>query len=362
MAATRPRPDCRSGVHAAPAALAARNPVVLWRSTVRFRHRPAFTLIELLVVIAIISILIGLLLPAVQKIREAANRAACQNNLHQLGLTMHNHHDAYKYFPSARASSAPQYGHMVPLLPYIEQGNLATIFNTSAAGGFADPVNQQAANTYISIIRCPSNPVPGLIKMRKSSSTGKSYGAYITNPSDGTILTGWASDYWTNHGINSSTYALVYPAGKSPTPMLAGTKPRMGLVTDGLSNTTMLLEHAGYDVHYVAGVGMPLDMTTDVTLDQPGAWGTWAGWCAFMIQGFPSYTPATYPTNLGNIPSGTDCAINCNNSQGVFGFHPGGANVVMGDGSVRFFSTDMSVATLMALATRNGGEAVGAGD
>jgi prepilin-type processing-associated H-X9-DG protein len=199
--------------------------------------------------------------------------------------------------------------------------------------------------------------------MRKSSKTGTSYGAFITatgtttDPNDPTIMTGWGLDYWVNHGISSPTYALVYPSGGSPTPILKGTRPTMAMVSDGLSNTTLFLEHAGYDQHYVKGVGMPMP-PTDLTLDQPGAWGTWLGWCAFMVQGYPNYTPATYPTNLSNIPSGTDCAINCNNSQGVFGFHPSGANVAMADGSVRHLSTSTSVAVLMSLVTRDGGEVI----
>ena len=225
-------------------------------------------------------------------------------------------------------------------------------------------MNQPVANTFLPIVHCPSNPMLNLIKMRKSSQTGTAYGAYITatgtttDPTDPTIMTGWASDYWTNQAINTSTYALVYPSGSSPTPMLAGTNPKIAWVTDGLSNTTMLLEHAGYDIHYVTGVGTPMNMATDLTLDQPGAWGTWIGWCAFTVQGYALYTPATYPTNLANIPAGTACAINCNNSQGVYGFHPGGANIAMGDGSVHFFTTSMSVATLMAIVTRNGAEVV----
>jgi Protein of unknown function (DUF1559) len=313
-------------------------------------------------VIAIIAILIGLLVPAVQKVREAAARAQCQNNLKQLALAAHGYHDANKYFFSARASTSPQYGHMVPLLPYIEQNSLATLFNATASGGFADPVNQTIANTPLALVRCPSNPTTfAPVKMRKSSSTGKSYGAFITttstttDPSDPTILTGWGCDYWTNHGINSGTYQLVYPGAPAPTPIFAGTQPKMAWVTDGLSNTTMFLEHAGYDTHYVTGVGTPMP-STDVTLDQPGAWGTWLGWCAFMVQGYSNYTVATYPTNLGNIPAGTDCAINCNNSQGVYGFHTGGAHAAMGDGTVRFLSTSTSVATLMALVSRSSGE------
>jgi prepilin-type N-terminal cleavage/methylation domain-containing protein/prepilin-type processing-associated H-X9-DG protein len=327
------------------------------------RHlRHAFTLIELLVVIAIIAILIGLLLPAVQKVREAASRMKCQNNLKQLALAAHNYHDTNRYFPSARPSSSPQYGHMVLLLPYIEQGNLANGFSPTAAGGFADPVNQTVANTRLTLLLCPSNPVQSVVKMRKSSKTGTSYGAFITasgtttDPTDPTIMTGWGLDYWVNHAISAPTYTLVGGTG-TPNPILKGTNPTMAWVTDGLSNTTLFLEHAGYDKHYVQGVGTPMP-DTDVTLDQPGAWGTWLGWCAFQVQGYRTETPATYQTNVGNQPAGTDCAVNCNNSQGVYGFHTGGANVAMGDGSVRFLSTNTPVATLMFLATRDGGEVI----
>ena len=317
-------------------------------------RRFGFTLVELLVVIAIIAILIGLLLPAVQKVRDAASRIKCGNNMKQLGLAFHMHHDVNNYFPMARASSSPKYGHMVPLLPYVEQGALAEMFNATASGGFADPVNQEVANTKLNIIRCPSNPVDNVIKMRASSSTGTAYGAVLTD-SSGKELTGWGNDYWTNHGISTATYNLV--ASGTPSPMFKGTNPTIAMVTDGMSNTTMLLEHAGYDKHYVKGVGMPMP-DTDVTLDQPGAWGTWLGWCAFTVQGYPTYTPETYPSNLSSIPAGTDCAINCNNSQGVFGFHAQGANVLMGDGSVRFLSTTTSVATLMFMVTRDSGEVI----
>jgi prepilin-type N-terminal cleavage/methylation domain-containing protein/prepilin-type processing-associated H-X9-DG protein len=326
-------------------------------------RRRGFTLIELLVVIAVIAVLIGLLLPAVQKVREAASRMKCQNNLKQLALAAHMYHDTNQYFPSARPSSSPQYGHMVLLLPYIEQGNLAGAFNPTAAGGFADPANQAVANTRLPLLLCPSNPVYKVIKMRKSSKTGTSYGAFITaagtttDPNDPTILTGWGLDYWVNHAISAPTYALVNPSGGTPNPILKGTNPTMAMVTDGLSNTTLFLEHAGYDQHYVRGVGTPMP-ATDLTLDQPGAWGTWLGWCAFQVQGYRNETPATYQMNVGNQPAGTDCAVNCNNSQGVYGFHTGGANVAMADGSVRFLSTSTTVAVLMDLATREGGEVI----
>lgn len=327
-------------------------------------RRRGFTLVELLVVIAIIGLLIALLLPSIQAARESGRRTRCQSNLRQVALAMHLHHDNKNHFPAARLSSNPKYGHMVGLLPYIEQGNLANMFDATAPGGFADPVNQPVANAPLEIVRCPSNPMPEPIKMRLASSTGTAYGEFITltgsttDPNDPSILTGQGNDYWVNHAINASAYALVSSSGTTPTPILKGTYPTMGQVTDGLSYTTMILEHAGYDLHYVAGVGMPMP-PDDLTLDQPGAWGTWLGWCAFTLQTYPNFTPETYPRNLSNIPAGTDCVINCNNSQGVFGFHPNGANIAMGDASVRLFSTKTSAAALLFQATRDGGETLG---
>ncbi|TWT85708.1 hypothetical protein Pla123a_05150 [Posidoniimonas polymericola] len=329
----------------------------------KYPHVRAFTLVELLVVIAIIGVLISLLLPAVQSAREAARRSSCQNNLKQMALAMHNYHDTYRMFPPARLSKDPKFGHMVGLLPFIEEGNVADLFDRTAPGGFADPSHQPLANLEVGLVRCPSNPITDPIKMRLSSSTGSSYGDFLTttgttsDPGAAGILTGWALDYWVNHGINSSAYELVNPGADRPSPIFKGDEPKMSKVTDGLSNTTMVVEHAGYDQHFVRGVGMPMP-SDDVTLDQPGAWGTWLGWCAFMVQTYPSYTAETYPTTLRNIPAGTDCAINCNNSQGVFGFHPGGAHAGMGDGSVRLLAEDTSARVLMFLVSRDSAEVI----
>jgi prepilin-type N-terminal cleavage/methylation domain-containing protein/prepilin-type processing-associated H-X9-DG protein len=282
--------------------------------------RRAFTLIELLVVIAIIAILIGLLVPAVQKVRDAAARTACSNNLKQLGLALHNFHDVYKGFPPGRTTT-PNHASWIPYaMPYFEQGNVARLYRFDRNWDDTTTNDKPGGvnTTQMAVLACPAAPDPA---SRGGTRGITDYSAIsdVTRP---------------NPFINP-----LPPVDPTHLGVLGlNVRRRIAAITDGTSNTLLLAEDAGREQLYQMGAVVP---GTPI--------GNWANpGNEIFISGFDPITM--------KVPG--PCAINCTNDKEVYSFHTGVAQVVFADGSVRQLDSSLNINILVALMTRAQGEVI----
>jgi prepilin-type N-terminal cleavage/methylation domain-containing protein len=331
--------------------------------------RSAFTLIELLVVIAIIAILIGLLLPAVQKVREAAARAKCQNNLHQIAIALHNYEGANGRFPPAgvypaNTASNDAWSHLTRILPYIEQGNTYLQVDFTLPANVQDAVTRQRIPIFI----CPSE-VNDKMKPATSSSGP---GAINRYPSDyaANVGTWMAWNPLTGQGGDGAITYTSQPNGGN----------RVGDFSDGLSNTIGYGEVKAYTWLLKSNAFLPAN--TPIPAPTAAAVLALGGTLGSTPSGHTSWTEAqtfhngftfvltpntqviysSGGTNYdvdqlsGNEGSATRITFDAVTSRS---YHSGLVNVLLMDGSTRSVTNSIDPATWRALGTRNGGEVVG---
>jgi prepilin-type N-terminal cleavage/methylation domain-containing protein/prepilin-type processing-associated H-X9-DG protein len=324
--------------------------------------RRAVTLVELLVVIAIVAILIAITLPAVQASREAARRAQCQVNLHQLNDALQSIHAAEGALPSHYNGTTLSYPlrewdlfHMhswrVPLLPYIEQVVVAQQIKMDALA--TSPENAVVAQTVVPTFICPSGDEPTNLGWGRKH---KLFGAFDAELPEQDRYYVVRSDYDAMAGIqvlpdplppNAKTQSVdfvrwgIWGWAVFETPTTSGSRLlsyRRGMlrdVSDGLSNTIAIVERAGKPIDLLHGE--PNVTTNNPKAHYPGQ----GGWSASN----------TFAWSINSDGIG----INESNSAGIYSFHPGGANVAIADGSVKFLSDSINFSTLVSLFGRSDG-------
>ncbi len=325
----------------------------------RIRNRGGgFTLVELLVVIAIIGILVGLLLPAVQAAREASRKMSCSNNLHQIGIALHNYESAFKIWPPSRlVFSNPRFEQSwtAMVLPYIDK---QTIHNGYQMGTpwyhpVNDPFNLVTISTYV----CPSAPTQRLLP------TANLYSSITNGLRSDQPRWGYA-DYGSINAIRNGAFvnAGLPDLGEREMMGALGRGPdgvRLAQITDGLSQTAVIGEGGGRPTLYINGKQgrSPRNGAINGTPFVPDGW-TWADINGgFSIDGVNHVNGLANNTNSSGVVTGNGkCFINCTNDSELYSFHTGGTHLLYGDGGVRFISAATNAAVLIAMCTRDFGD------
>lgn len=318
-----------------------------------FARRRGFTLIELLVVIAIIAILIALLLPAVQQAREAARRVQCRNNLKQLGLALHNYHEAHSLFPTLAATSLYGYSPQALLLPYLEQNGLHSLidFRQPLTTGLAqapvqNPLLTAAAGQVLSVLTCPSDAGDPI-----------SYDGHGARWAGGNYLVNSGSGNGVNYCTNAND-GLFW----------RGSRVSFRDLTDGTSNTVFMAETLFGSRQTAATLSDPQRQLKRVSGGSPcsASAADLSSRAATSYEGFRAggwirstgYDVGVHGYHTPNAKH-PDLVFHGDVVSGPRSSHTGGVNASLCDGSVRFLSDSIHGATLQLLFSRQDGQVVG---
>lgn len=340
-----------------------------------FRESPSrtgFTIVELLVVITIIAMLVGFLMPAVQGARESSRRAACANNLKQLGVAIHTFHESRRQLPTSNRppgiTNAPRYSWATQVLPYIEQQNIFDEYDFSKNwSSKAAPTSPRTMSNFevsairLALFECASTP-----EITTLDGDVQYWTQTPPFPNWEQSRCAASTNYSPIVQVESGLYTFL---SATPPPDASGAMPRNMMatfdqITDGLSNTILLVESSGRPYVYRRAIGRVGSLSTDRV--NGGGWARAAS--DFGLDG-TSKDGTTFPG---------PCAINCANGESyvvggddqssvsvtfygtgeTFAFHPTGANVLFGDNAVRFMDESIEIRVYAQLVTRKGREVI----